>query len=374
MIIWNRIYKIKNHMMINRYHYMISGYIFMSFFFIGAGIACENLYQWSSGSLYNFGDKGTGILVILGLIWLVTVGLLLHVAQWGDGKKVGLSIFDIAKLELNRTEIFGSVFIIVIKLFVYVWIYIDEKKWLLFFEVLEGILSLCLICVFIICITNKHETSRLIRKQMKRSFRKKITKKNEEKFCQSLLQMAKMMNYQDNEECDELIECIAQYIESIGDVGQYMNCKDYESQHKDELLVQIMTLGKVISNLYTATKGEKLLEHIMQQCVEKLCEKNVNYFNIYLLIKELLVRNAYALEAKAIVRILTVMPQKSDDVRDCIICYLSYLEDKTTEKVWAKKMREEFIPEDNYRQKNFNRVFYIENMIYEYRTQKKRKE
>lgn len=364
MIIWNKNKTIKVDDMEKRYYYMLLCEIWMPSVFSIIGLVFECLCLWDNCWLYDFDKKGIGILIILCLIWVITVAFLFCIVQYNRGKTVGVDIIDLMTSELDKSLIWTGAFIIAIKPFIYAWSYINEKNWILFFLVIEGILSLSLICTFIMLITNKKEISRLVQKEIKHSSDKGVTKEGSKRFYPSLLQMAKMINYQDNEECDELIECITQFIGSIGDIQIYVQDPEYEKQNRDKFLIQIVTLEKLMANLYMATKGGKLLQQIMQQCVRRLCENKVGYMKVYLLVRGLLVRNVYALEPKEIIKIIHVMPEDADLVIDCIVCYFQRLADKTTEKVWADMMKKEFGSNINTKRQQTGNVNYIEDVRY----------
>ena len=288
---------------------------------------CPNLFEVFN---YDFENRSDGILGILGIIWGVTSGVLFFVIQYGYGKKMGLDIYDILLLIVNKGEVYLVVGLLLFKLLIYGYCFVYNCKWGLLLLPVEGMVSLVLIIIFVVHITSSKIIVDLIKREMDTMFsdKEKVWK------CNGILEATKGVNYDDNVECDGIVECIVYYIKNMDDIRYYIEEHGVEVTCLNRIQTQVDIIKEIIDGIYVATKGGKRMLYVMQECISKLQE--VDAVRIYLLLRSTISRSVYAFEKEDIRIILeTVDYDKQLLVRDYLYSYLEFMANNSTEQSWS---------------------------------------
>lgn len=358
--------KTKEKKVSNRYMWIVPSFIALFLVTVIIGIVFDCVLD-KQIPFYNFENKSSEILSVLGIMWTLTAGIIIYAVQCGFGKKMGLDMLDILLLNLDVITLWILIFIIAAKILIYVYGYVFETKQLLFLLPIDAVLSLGLICAFTVVITDNTSILNLVKKQIDRSFEKKKCKGT---FCEIILKMAKGINYSDNEECSELIECIVRYVENLMNVEELMKKEDV-SEEENLFVQQILTLENVIDNIYAANTNNKRMLNILQQCVKELSGKGVDSFAIYLFLQGVLFRDKKEICQENMEKILYVMEKDAENLKDYIICHFDFLREKSTETVWAELMSK-LIRDNNeaytvvdYQEKE-SRIIYVQRLKYNY--------
>lgn len=308
----------------------------------------------------DFEKDDNGLLDVLGIIWTVTTGLVFFVIQYGYGKKQGLQIHNILTMVLNKVELVLISLLLLGKLLLYGYCHLFEQIWLLFILPIEGMLSLIVVVILLIRITNGSVIEQLIKGQIETS----ITKNNDKTFCRHFLSMAKGLEFDDNEECDKFVECVVYYLEKMDNIKEYIDRNMWSTDNVARASLQIKTITNLVDNIYAATQGGQRMLYVIQQCMFK--SKSMDSFKIYLLMRSLVSRSVYAFGDSDLEKVLTTIHgPKQEEVLRYVSCYLQHMVSNFAEVAWASTLLNKFNQSQVilYECDEYKRVDTIENML-----------
>lgn len=351
---------------------LLYGFLVLFLMFVALGVVCETCdglrsFIWTKFPgmaeivYYDFSMGGESLLNISGIIWTVTAGFLFFVIQCGYGKKMGLEMYDILMLATSGKQLFLIISVIGLKLLVYGYSYIYEKKWILFLLPIEGMIALALIVWFMVHMTDVETIKELLQEHINNS----LAQNREENFCKTLLKAAKGMKYDDNEENDALLTCIIGYLENMHDIKTQIEMGDWNREEVEKVKLQIITIEQLVDNIYAATKGKRRMLYVMQQCVLKM--SHVDGFKTYLLFRSLISRSVYCLKPEDIKKVLeSIRGEKQSEVVELVCCYLEFLKRNTTESAWAEILLNDLGGQrsDRSSTKEYRRMEYVEMIRY----------
>lgn len=274
-------------------------------------------------------SKETGLFIMYGIIWLVVISMVLLGIWRGTGNVLGLQKMDILETAIGKKRMTVIKIIFSAKILIYTIAYIYAWKCTLILGIGEIIISLIYILFLTFNIISTEKVAEILYDNTEKSIQECYTIENSDSNFWIIIKAAKRLNYQDMEECDELIKNMSGIVNVIK-VGENV-IKRNEAAVIISLMKKAVLLTKVI---YFATDDRKRMQYIIRQCYDQIRDADETEIKKFLLVRSLLCDSSYAFTPRDIIGILKSLSKHYEECLRYLIIYIKCFSDCVGDHPW----------------------------------------
>lgn len=290
--------------------------------------ACPAIRLWIKNHIINIclADKMDAMLGFYGIIWTVTTGTVVFVIQHGYGNVLGLSMIEILGMAFFEPVLVYTGALILCRAEVFLGVYLLEMKCTMVFGIAE--MTMCLLFIGK-CFFSLPQVKTV--KEMIISNDDKITDKQNE----NILKVSKQMNYNDNEECEALIEILTLRTKQLQEVDWSLEAK-WNKENAAVLIKQENIVNRVVENMYKALgDSHERMMYLMKMGLNSLSKESA--YKKYAFVKSLLADSAFAIPPEEIIYMLqTIENGNRIQVLKKLIVYTGFLHIILDKNAWNK--------------------------------------
>lgn len=290
----------------------------------------------------NIESKETGLFIMFGIIWFVVIGIVLFEIWQGPGIILGFRKKAVLDMVLGSERMTAIEIIFSVKFLIYIIAYICRWECTLILGIWEIMISLIYILFRIPKIINAEKVAEILYDNTEKSIQASYTIEKDNGDSWIIIRAAKRLNYQDIEECDELIRNMSGIVNVIK-VGEN-KIKSDEATLIIGLMKKTVLLTKVI---YFATDDRKRMQYIISKCYDQIRDADEAEVKKFLLLRSLLCDSSYAFTPKDVIRMLKRLSKHYEQCLRYLIIYIKCFSDCVGEQPWHIAYMDALVAEYN---------------------------
>lgn len=291
-------------------------YVFIGMLYLGA-IAMDIIFKIPIVFSCCHWDKFHDILKdVYGIVWGVTIGIIVFVSQNGYGTIYGLQMVDILIIYFDKIEIVLISLFYIIKLAAYEVFYLMDMKWTLLAGQIEVFSTFIYIIYLFVKLSNPERVSCLLEKDTKKNI--ELLYSDEQNINWRLKKSVDNLNYSSTESCNVVINNLSSLYNSIS-IPEIDPENLYDNaESRNEYILKYEKLHNILSEykqftdiIFGKNIDRNIVINIICRCGKKIKSES-GIKNSFLFYRNILIDRSYKITQKELFYILSCLSQESE--------------------------------------------------------------
>ena len=298
---------------------------------------------------FKIGDGGVPLLTIYSLVWTVMIGVIVFIVQHDSEPVMGLKILDILNIIFSNIELKFIIMFLAGKLWIYGMAALYEKKYILFWGLIEIFVNLYLVIRLFVSLTVEKNVQELLEENTSRSVNntaeaEALGVSYNSRSDWMIKKAVQHINYNSEEECQALIKILVDLCRQMimlkeENKGNTDALKDIEVQRS--IVRQTNQFYDLVSIVYYTVNNDKRMNYIICECIDGM--RNTDQ-GIYLLIRGMLSDPEFEFTTTEMENILKYLEQEEQrNVLMSLIVYTGMINKYSSAKGWSRVYLELFL-------------------------------